>query len=84
MFQSHISSFDQIKGIPLSFFGFHVEFSRLWTGYSMNRAIDHKNIRREILEKFVVALMRLTFSFLSFLTLYQRRNIPISFGSKTK
>ena len=42
-FQSHISRFDQKKDNIPCFFGCHVEFSCLWTGYSMKRAIHHKN-----------------------------------------
>ena len=64
-------------------FGCHVEFSCLWTGYSMKRAIDHKNSSREILEKFEIVLIRLTFLFLSFLTLFQSWNFSIIHGNKT-
>ena len=83
-FQSYISRFDQKKCNLPCFFGCHVEFSRLWTGYSMKRAIDHKNSSREILEKFVIVLIRLTFLFLSFLTLFQCWNFSIIHGNKTR
>ena len=37
----------------------------------MKKAIDHKNSFREILEKFVIVLIRLTLLLLAFLTLFQ-------------
>ena len=65
----------QFRGFSLkeaaNIFGSHIEFSYLWTVYSMKRAFNHKNSSREILEKFETVLIRLTFSFLSFLTLFQ-------------
>ena len=83
-FQSHISRFGQKKGNLPCFFVCHVEFSCLCTGYSIKRAVDHKNSSREIIGKFVIVLIRLTFLFLSFLTLLQRRNVSIIHRNKTR
>ena len=50
----------------------------------MKRAVDQKNSSREVLEKFVIVLTRLTFLFLSFLTLFQGGNFSMIHGNKTR
>ena len=54
------------KGILHCVIGYHFEFTLLWTEYRMSRAIDHKNSSRQILEKFLMVLIRLIFLFISF------------------
>ena len=53
-------------------------------GILFERAIDHKNSPREILEKFLLVLIRLTFLFIPFLTLFHKRNFSISQGNKNR
>ena len=74
IFQSHISKFKI----------FHTLFYWLSIWIYRKRVIDHKNSPREILEKILIVLIRLIFLFLSFLTLFYKRNFSINHGNKTR